>query len=223
MNRTVAVLARCMFGSLMRRRTKITMLTIALSLLVGTALTGFAYKTASASGESERNAVIDRIVAYLKGRNVDMKEDRLKAVVHTVCDQAEQRDLDYRLALAVIKVESNFKQDVVSEKGARGLFQIKPSLARYIAKDAGVAWEGSQCLHEPDKNIKIGVYHLSKLIGDFKSLSTALHAYNVGTSRLKSRAPDAEEPKTAFTKRVLREYEKNLSVLPNRGELAKNP
>jgi len=223
MNRTVAVLAGCMFGSLMRRRTKITMLTIALSLLAGTALTGFAYKTASASGESERNVVIDRIVAYLKGRNVDMKEDRLKAVVHTVCDQAEQRDLDYRLALAVIKVESNFKQDVVSEKGARGLFQIKPSLARYIAKDAGVAWEGSQCLHEPDKNIKIGVYHLSKLIGDFKSLSTALHAYNAGTSRLKGRVTDAGEPKTAFTKRVLREYEKNLSVLPNRGELAKNP
>lgn len=203
----------------MRRRSKMTMVTVPLILLLGTALTGLSFKSASANGGSEKNAVIDRIVSYLKGKHVDMKEDSLKAVVHTVCDESQQRDLDYRLALAVIKVESNFKKDVVSEKGARGLFQIKPSLARYIAKDAGVKWNGSQCLHEPDNNIKLGVYHLSKLVGDFKSLPTALHAYNAGESRVKARAPDADEPKTAYTKQVLREYKKNLSHLPEANDI----
>ena len=198
-----------------------TMVTVPLILLLGTALTGLSFKSASANGGSEKNAVIDRIVSYLKGKHVDMKEDSLKAVVHTVCDESQQRDLDYRLALAVIKVESNFKKDVVSEKGARGLFQIKPSLARYIAKDAGVKWNGSQCLHEPDNNIKLGVYHLSKLVGDFKSLPTALHAYNAGESRVKARAPDADEPKTAYTKQVLREYKKNLAVLPDANDVGK--
>lgn len=207
----------------MRRRTKITMLTVPLAFLIGTALAGIPYKSASANGESERNVVIDRIVAYLKGKHVDMKEDKLKAVVHTVCDEAHQHDLDYRLALAVIKVESNFKQDVVSEKGARGLFQIMPSLARYIAKDAGVTWNGSQCLHEPDNNIKLGVYHLSKLVGDFKSLPTALHAYNAGVGSVKARGLGVGEPKTAYTKRVLREYENNLSLLPDADELEKAP
>jgi len=210
----------------MRRRTRITMLTAPLIFLLGTALTGPTFESASANGGPEGSAVVDRVVAYLKGKHVDMKEDSLKAVVHTVCDESRQRDIDYRLALAVIKVESNFKQDVVSQKGARGLFQIMPSLARYIAKDAGVTWSGSECLHEPEKNIKLGVYHLSKLVGDFKSLPTALHAYNVGTGKVKAQAPGADEPKTAFTRRVLREYKKNLQVLPgadNAGKAAGVP
>lgn len=197
------------------------MITAPLIFLIGTTLTGLSFKSASANGGSDGSAVVDRIVAYLKGKHVDMKEDNLKAVVHTVCDESQQRDLDYRLALAVIKVESNFRKDVVSQKGARGLFQIMPSLARYIAKDAGVTWNGSQCLHEPEKNIKLGVYHLSKLVGDFKSLPTALHAYNVGAGKVKARAPGADEPKTAFTRRVLKEYEKNLSVLPEADHIGK--
>ena len=135
-------------------------------------------------------------------------------MVHSVYDESRLCDLDYRLALAVIKVESNFKQDVISNKGARGLFQIKPSLAKYIAKDAGVKWNGDQCLHEPEKNIKLGVYHLSKLVDDFKNLPTALHAYNAGESRLRARSSKAE-PRTPFTKKVMKEYEKNLSVLPD--------
>ena len=197
------------------------MLTVSLIIFFGMALPGPSCKSASANGGSERNAVVDGIVAYLLGKHVDMKEDKLKAVVSTVCDEARQRDLDYRLALAVIKVESNFKQDVVSEKGAEGLFQIKPSLARYIAKDAGVKLIGTQCLREPDNNIKLGVYHLSKLVGDFESLPTALHAYNVGTDKAKARDPNADEPMTEFTKRVLREYRMNLSRLPGGDEMEK--
>jgi soluble lytic murein transglycosylase len=179
---------------------------------------GLASKSAQALDESEKSAVIEQIVAYLKGKNVDMREDKLKAVIHTVYDQSKQRDLDYRLALAVIKVESNFKRDVVSRKGARGLFQIKPSLAKYIAKDAGVTWGGSQCLHEPDNNIKLGIYHLSKLVEDFKNLPTALHAYNAGTSKIKAWQGDKGEPKSAFTKRVLKEYRNNIAVLPEMDE-----
>jgi len=198
------------------------MLAALLIFLLGTAFTALPFEGAPANGGSEGSAVVDRIVAYLKGKHVDMKEESLKAVVHTVCDESQQRDLDYRLALAVIKVESNFKQDVVSQKGARGLFQIMPSLARYIAKDAGVTWNGSACLHEPEKNIKLGVYHLSKLVGDYKSLPTALHVYNVGAGRVRAPASGADEPKTAFTKRVLREYEKNLLVLPGADKAGKS-
>jgi soluble lytic murein transglycosylase len=182
------------------------------------AAVGLANKNAHASGESERSAVVEQIVAYLKGQKVDMREDKLKAVIHTVCDESIQHDLDYRLALAVIKVESNFKHDVVSRKGATGLFQIKPSLARYIAKDAGVTWEGTQCLHEPSNNIKLGIYHLSKLVEDFKNLPAALHAYNAGTSKVKVRQDGKEERKSAFTKRVLKEYRNNIAVLPEMDE-----
>ncbi len=201
----------------MRWRSKIALATVPMVLFMG-ATAGYTNKSAHALDESEKSAVVEQIVAYLKGKNVDMREDKLKAVIHTVCDQSKQRDLDYRLALAVIKVESNFKHDVVSRKGARGLFQIKPSLAKYIARDAGVTWDGTQCLQEPDKNIKLGIYHLSKLVEDFKNLSNALHAYNAGASRVKVRRDGKEEPKSAFTKRVLKEYRNNIDVLPEMDE-----
>ena len=201
----------------MRWRYNIALAAVPMILLMG-AVVGFPNKAAQALDESEKAAVVEQVAAYLKGKNVDMRDDKLKAVIHTVCDQSKQRDLDYRLALAVIKVESNFKHDVVSRKGARVLFQIKPSLAKYIAKDAGVRWNGTKCLHEPDNNIKLGIYHLSKLVEDTKSLSTALHAYNAGASRIKARKAGNEEPKSAFTKRVLKEYRNNISVLPEMDE-----
>ncbi len=198
----------------MRWRTRILITAVPMFLLAGTALSGFSFNHFTFDPDRQKNAVIEKIVAYLKGKNIDMQEDKLKAVVHTVYDQSQQRDIDYRLALAVITVESNFKDQSVSRKGARGLFQIKPSLARYIAKDAGVAYSGDNCLHESDKNIKLGVYHLSKLVEDFKSLPTALHAYNVGETKTKKRMALKGVPKTKYTKRVLKEYQKNISVLP---------
>jgi soluble lytic murein transglycosylase len=200
-----------------RRARKVALIVVPLAILVGIALSALTYRPALAKDEAQKNEVIERIVSYLKGRDIDMGADKLKKVVHSVYDESQQCDLDYRLALAVIKVESNFKQDVVSNKGARGLFQIKPSLAKYIAKDAGVAYKGDECLHEPEKNIKLGVYHLSKLVEDWKNLPTALHAYNAGESRLRAR-PSKKEPTTAFTKRVMKEYENNLSVLPDADE-----
>lgn len=200
----------------MKRRTRqITAAVIPIAFLVIGLLTIFTYRTVQAKSEAaEKNAAIEAVVDYLKGKKVDMQEDRMKAVAHSVYEESQQYEIDYRLALAVMETESNFDHDAVSNKGARGLFQIKPSLAKYIAKDAGVKYKGEECLHEPEKNIKLGVYHLSKLVENFKSLPTALYAYNAGENRLKNRTVK-NEPKTAFTKKVLKKYEKNLQVLPD--------
>jgi soluble lytic murein transglycosylase len=176
---------------------------------------GFTYKAAIAKNEApEKNPAIDAVVQYLRGKKVDIQDDKLKTMADSVYKESQQYDIDYRLALAVIEAESNFNRDAVSSKGARGLFQIKPSLAKYIAKDAGVNYNGDNCLHEPEKNIKLGIYHLSRMVDTFKSLPAALHAYNVGENRLKVRTTKGE-PKTAFTKKVMKEYEKNLQVLPD--------
>ncbi len=197
----------------MRSRSKIAIVVVPIILLMG-AVVGLPNKSAQALDESEKSAVVERIVAYLIGNKADIRDDNLKAVVHTVRDQSRQHDIDYRLALAVIKVESNFKHDAVSRKGATGLFQIKPSLAKYIAKDAGVTWNGTKCLQEPDNNIKLGVYHLSKLVEACKNLPAALRAYNTGTSKINGRLAGKREPKDTYEKRVLKEYRHNISVLP---------
>jgi soluble lytic murein transglycosylase len=184
---------------------------VSLFFFAGVSATALTMRHASAEDPLEKTAVLERVVAHLKGKEVRMHGEKLRAVVDTVYEESLSRDIDYRLALAVITVESNFKPGVVSNKGARGLFQIKPSLARYIAKDAGVTFEGAECLKEPDKNIKLGIYHLSRLVEDFRSLPTALNAYNVGETRARK---GKGQPKTAFTRRVLKEYQNNISVLP---------
>jgi soluble lytic murein transglycosylase len=188
-----------------------------LVFIMGTIITTIPFN-AAADGDSQADRAIEKITQYLKARKVGMPEERLKAIIHRVYNESEERDIDYRLALAVITVESNFKHDAVSNMGARGLFQLKPSLAKYIAKDAGVKYNGEGCLQEPDKNIKLGVYHLSKLVEDYKDLQTVLHAYNVGVTRANSEAKKGL-PKTNFTKKVLKEYRQNMTILPNRESL----
>ena len=182
---------------------------IGLSFIAGAILTTFVGLTIDvfAGQSSPKETIIRQVVEYLKGKNIKVSDDKLRGMAATVYEESEAYDLDYRLVLAIIKVESNFKNDAVSHRGARGLLQIKPSLAKYIAKDAGGRYDGVQSLHDADNNIKLGVYHLSNLLDDFKSVSAALHAYNVGSNKAKKKLFGNNEPKTRFTSHVLKEYQ----------------
>ena len=165
--------------------------------------------------ESPKEAVVQQIVHFIKGRNVRLGDETLTRMANTVYEESQLYELDYRLVLAVIKVESNFRHDAVSNRGARGLMQIKPSLAKFIAKDAGVSYNGHGSLSEPENNIKLGVYHLSRLMEDFKDMAIALHAYNAGPGKVKGKLFKDKEPKNKFAKHVLSEYRKNIEVLPD--------
>jgi soluble lytic murein transglycosylase len=163
---------------------------------------------------SAKETIIHQIVHYIKGKNVRMPDETLRRMANTVYAESRLYALDYRLVLAVIRVESNFKQEAVSNKGARGLMQVKPSLAKYIARDAGVSVKGSTSLAEPENNVRLGVHYLSRLMEDFEDLGRALHAYNTGPAKLKGKPTSDDEPKNKFAKRVLREYQNTIEVLP---------
>ncbi|HVN23621.1 MAG TPA: lytic transglycosylase domain-containing protein [Syntrophorhabdales bacterium] len=165
--------------------------------------------------ESPKQAVIQQIIHFIKEKNIRLRDETLLKMANTVYDESQLRELDYRLILAVIKVESNFRHDAVSRRGAQGLMQIKPSLAKYIAKDVGVQYNGRDSLTEPENNIKLGVYFLSRLMDDFKDMGTALHAYNAGPAKLRGKLSRDKEPKNRFARHVLNEYHKNIEVLPD--------
>jgi soluble lytic murein transglycosylase len=185
----------------------------AVSLLCATLLTSPVF--AEGEEESPKEAVVQQIVHFIKGKNLRLRDETLTRMANTVYEESQLYELDYRLVLAVIRVESNFRHDVVSKRGARGLMQIKPSLAKFIAKDAGISYSGSNCLSEPENNIKLGVYHLSRLMDDFKDMAIALHAYNTGPAKVKGKLFKNTEPKNRFAKHVLNEYRKNIEVLPD--------
>jgi soluble lytic murein transglycosylase len=159
--------------------------------------------------------IVSKTVQYLKGKKIPTTDAKLKTIANSVYEESQKYSIDYRLILAVMKVESNFKNEAISRKGARGLLQVKPSLARYIAKDTGMQVEGVTSLHEPEKNIQIGVNYLSKLIDMFENLTSALHAYNAGPSKVKKIGALNTAPSTHFTKKVMNEYQQIIEILPD--------
>jgi soluble lytic murein transglycosylase len=169
---------------------------------------------ASGSENKPKDAITERIARYLKDKNVRASDEKLKKIADSVYQDAKDYEIDYRLVLAVMKVESNFKSNAISRKGARGLLQIKPSLAKHISREAGVSIKSPKCLDEPEKNIRIGVSHLSWLMEKFENLSSALHAYNVGWGKVKPVAAEEDGPDTRFTRKVLSEYQIMKAALP---------
>jgi soluble lytic murein transglycosylase len=164
---------------------------------------------------TDKAIIVSKTVQYLKGKNISTTDEKLKTIANSVYEESQKYAIDYRLILAVMKIESNFKNEAISRKGARGLLQVKPSLARYIAKDTGMQMEGATSLHEPEKNIQIGVNYLSKLLDMFEDLASALHAYNAGPSKVKKISTFNTVPSTHFTKKVLNEYKQIIEVLPD--------
>lgn len=161
-----------------------------------------------------KEKVIDQIVSLVRIENESLNDKSLRTIAEIVYDESLQKNVDYRLVLAIMKIESNFRHDAVSRKGARGLLQVKPSLAKYLAQDVGVHWKDDTTLDEPEKNIKIGVHFFSQLMKDFESINMALHAYHVGPTRLREIVTEHKKPEKRFLNLVLEEYDRNKSVLP---------
>jgi soluble lytic murein transglycosylase len=94
--------------------------------------------------------------------------------------QARDKRLDAALIAAVIYEESRFR-DQTSHAGARGLMQITPETADFIArKSGGFRFEQSD-LATPQINIAYGSYYLRYLIDHYDgNQAPAIAAYNAG-------------------------------------------
>ena len=112
--------------------------------------------------------------------------------------QSTAKGVDPSLVAAVIYAESKFR-DQTSHAGARGLMQITPATARYIAKlSGGTAFEQGD-LATPQVNISYGVYYLRYLLrryGDNTVL--ALAAYNGGEGNVDRWVGEAAMAERAF-------------------------
>ena len=101
------------------------------------------------------------------------REEGARYQLATLIDHyAGQFQLDAALIKAVIKVESNFRPDSVSVKGAQGLMQLMPATAREL---------GVSDPFDPTQGIFGGCCYLRKMLDSFDSnLDHALAAYNAG-------------------------------------------
>lgn len=104
----------------------------------------------------------------------------------TVERYAGRYKVDCYLVAAVIKVESKFQHDVHSHRGAVGLMQLMPDTADWIAQRLGERDYQEIELHDPDRNIRYGIWYLADLEAEFKGNDVlALAAYNAGRGNVR--------------------------------------
>jgi soluble lytic murein transglycosylase len=98
--------------------------------------------------------------------------------------QASDKDLDPALIAGVIYEESRFR-DQTSHAGARGLMQITPETAAFIARQSGGSRFTQADLATPQINIAYGAYFLRYLIDHYEgNEDAALAAYNAGITNV---------------------------------------
>ena len=98
--------------------------------------------------------------------------------------QARAKHLDPALIAAVIYQESKFS-DRTSAKGAKGMMQILPSTAKFIARRSGGTAFVPSDLGTPQINIQYGTYYLRYLLDRYGGNTTlAVAAYNAGETNV---------------------------------------
>lgn len=103
-------------------------------------------------------------------------------------------DVPINLAYAVIKCESNFDPNAVSDVGALGLMQITPETFEWVQGKMKVEVEGTDALYDPETNIRAGIYLLKLNLTDFDSTEFALAAYHAGRGVTKQWVADGLQP-----------------------------
>lgn len=97
-----------------------------------------------------------------------------------VCAASREFEVPVSLVLAVIRTESNFRKNSVSEAGAMGLMQLLPETFLFLAEEKLEEKVATSDLFDPSVNIRYGTYYLSYLYDRFGDWQTALAAYNAG-------------------------------------------
>jgi peptidoglycan lytic transglycosylase len=98
--------------------------------------------------------------------------------------QARDKGLDPALIAAVIYTESRFR-DQTSDAGAKGLMQIMPRTADYIARKSGGTAFVQGDLATPQVNISYGSWYLRYLLDKYGGNKIlALAAYNAGEGKV---------------------------------------
>lgn len=114
-------------------------------------------------------------------------------------ETARRHGLDPDLVLAVVGVESAFRPDAVSPKGARGLMQLMPGTAAEL---------GVRDAFDPAENLDAGARHLGSLVSRYRGdVPKALAAYNAGADAVARHGgiPPYRETRE-YVEKVLRRY-----------------
>lgn len=135
-----------------------------------------------------------------------MEEGEKRRLSYLVASEARRYGYDPELVLALILVESSFRIKAVSRKRALGLMQLRPPVAKALARELGILLGDTKDVFEPEVNINLGLFYLSKLHAEFGDLELALIAYNYGPTYLRDRMSKGLPLPKGYPHKVLTHY-----------------
>lgn len=183
-------------------------------------------------------SIVFGLVGFLAGRGVVRApgSEPYRDIIERWCAR-HNYNVNPDLAAAVLETESSGRERAVSSAGALGLMQLMPATAEAMAKELGLAEPSREDLFDPELNIRLGVYYLSKLRKRFgEERPFVIAAYHAGPTRVdrwRRRRTDLPAAKVieelaypstrTYLRRVLRRWRKlggaktqGRSLLPGR-------
>lgn len=125
-----------------------------------------------------------------------------------IYDIALTEGIQPAIGFQLVKVESSFRPDALSTKGAIGYTQLRLPTARIFEPTITAS-----DLHDRDLNLRLGFRYLRGLLRRFSGdLATALVAYNRGPTLVDSILVDGGDPSNGYAEAVMR---RKRAVLPD--------
>jgi soluble lytic murein transglycosylase-like protein len=151
---------------------------------------------ASEAGLTHLSAQLAELAQIADGRPRDLARFPLPRL-----NPAQGFRVEPALLYALARQESNFDAAAVSPAGARGLLQVMPTTAAYLANDPSFIGEGAERLHNPGLSLELGQRYLhylarSEAVGG--DLIRLLAAYNAGPGNLAKWLPAARHRNDAL-------------------------
>lgn len=135
--------------------------------------------TPEAVGQMMRHPVYQRLAAFIGRYNRQLTTAQRYQLADVLLRVSETYQVDYRLLVSMIAVESSFRPNALSSSGAIGLGQLKPDTAR---------WLGVKDPWDPISNLQGASQYMRYLLDRFDGdLDKAVAAYYEGPNAIASR------------------------------------
>ena len=117
------------------------------------------------------------LLILIIGLNLTIKRLYKVEYKEIVQKYSKEFDIEEALIFSIIKNESNFKKDIVSNKKAIGLMQILEPTKKDVEK---ILKQENLDLYKEEDNILVGTKYISILKQKYNSIELAIAAYNAG-------------------------------------------
>ena len=136
--------------------------------------------------KSDREIIADSIMKL----SPYIEREKALQYAYIINKECRLKSYDWRVVVAVMMVESSFREHISSNKGANGLMQLMPNTANELLEKSNIVAN----YKEPEINIKLGVQYLIHLEKKFERRDLSLVAYNRGPTRVRKELIDGNLP-----------------------------